>query len=93
MGEVVSVADNSDLGKPVLATLTGVGEEPDGNVVEDVARKVADHAKEGELFQVEKGLTRETASKEENNWFRCFGVQFQQALCCLFYMLNEDGRF
>ena len=93
MGEVVSVAESSYLSKPVLATLTGVGEEPDGNAMKDVARKVADHAKEGELFQVEEGLTRETASKEENNWFRCFGVQFQQALCCLFHMLNEDGRF
>ena len=44
--------------------------------MEDVAKKVADHAKEGELFHVEKGLTRETASKEEKIRFRCFGVQF-----------------
>ena len=45
VGEVVSEAECSNLGKPVLVALASCGKQLFSNVVEDTARKSTDHPK------------------------------------------------
>ena len=52
VGEVVFMAEVTDMGKPVPFALTGVSKETVGNNIEDVARKATDHAKESKLLDV-----------------------------------------
>ena len=45
VGEIVHKADVSNTGEPVLLTLRGDGEELGSDVIQNVAMKMADHAK------------------------------------------------
>ena len=76
MGEIILVTESANNSKPVPFALTGIGKEMVSNIVQDVARKAANHAKECELLEVEQSFTGEATSKEEHNWFWCPWVEF-----------------
>ena len=76
VGEIILVTESANNSKPVPFALTGIGKEIARNIVQDIARKAANHAKECELLEVEQSFTREATSKEEHNWFWCPWVEF-----------------
>ena len=83
MGEVVGEAQRSDLGEPVLVSLAGSDKELLANFMENVARETAD----GE----EPLLV--SSCQEEDNWFWCMGVKFEQILSCFFDMMRKNVNF
>ena len=61
MREVISETQSSNVSKPVLAVLTGVGEELYSYFVKDIIRQVTNHNKQAELLLVKEGFTRQAS--------------------------------
>ena len=93
MGKVILVAESSDVGKPVLATLARVGKELVSNLVENIAGQTANHAEQGKLLQVKQSFSRKATSKEKYNWFGCLWVKAENLLCSFLHMLSKNRTF
>ena len=58
MWQVIHKSEVPNICKPVLIALFGGCKELHCNIMQNIVRKTANHAEEGELLEVEQALTR-----------------------------------